>query len=202
MYSAYTKEQIKNFFNRYGESIIGNITDTDLFFPGVIAQLSMESKWGTSAPKNNFAGIKATGSQFSSGSQLLDTTEYIGGKRVAVKQSFATYATFDNFMRDYIRVLRLPNYVAAGVYRATTPEEQILAIAKGGYSTADPMRYLNDCRGRIEAARDEWKFGKISRSVTAPTVQEPLGDSSMSTLRSGIMGSITASIGSAFKKPS
>lgn len=161
------------FFNKYGKSIIENITDTDLFFPAVIAQLSVESKWGASGlstQHNNFGGVKATGSQFSSGKASMDTTEYVNNKLISVKQDFAKYPDFDNFMKDYVRVLKLPQYVNAGVFTAATPEDQILAMGKGGYSTTDPNRYLNDCKGRIEAARDEYKFGKISTKVSQPTV--------------------------------
>jgi hypothetical protein len=204
MYSEYTKQQIQAFFDHYGPAIIEGITDSGLFFPAVIAQLSMESKWGTSSPGNNFAGIKATGSIFSSGSQSLDTTEYIGGKRVPVKQKFATYADFSLFMKDYVRVLKLDRYVNAGVYLAQNPYDQILAIAKGGYSTADPKRYLNDCRGRIDAALDIYKFGKISSTVSEPTVVDNQAAGGAGTLAGSlatINGAIANSLSNVLKKP-
>lgn len=205
MYSDYTKQQVIDFFNRYGKSIVTSITNTNLFFPAVIGQLTMESKWGTSglsADHNNFGGIKATGSQYSSGQVSLDTTEYSGGKLLNVKQSFATYADFDAFMKDYVRVLQLPQYINAGVYKAQTPEEQILAIGKGGYSTADPNDYLEKARGRIEAARDQYKFGKISTSVTSPTLVKDIPGSATNWAANILNGALGgAMIGTSPGKP-
>jgi flagellum-specific peptidoglycan hydrolase FlgJ len=172
MYSQYTKNQVKSFVGQYGEIIIAGITDTGLFFPAVVGQLSMESRWGTSdlsAKYNNFGGIKKTGSSFSSGKVMMDTTEYVGGKRVPMKQEFATYATFKNFVGDYVRVLQLPHFVKAGVFTAADPYQQVLAMGKGGYSTADPQRYLEDCKGRIEACLDQFQWGKIETKAVLPT---------------------------------
>lgn len=195
MYSEYTKNMMADFGDRYREPVCRNLLDSGLFLPAVMGQLSAESNWGQNAPGNNFAGIHSTGSAFSSGTQTLDTTEVVNGARISVKGTFATYADFDNFLKDYIRVLKLASYVNAGVYTAATPEDQVLAIARGGYSTLSPVAYLNQCRGRIEAARDLWKIGKISSSVTEPTVVDAqTATSLMAGISSAVQGSTLGSL--------
>lgn len=171
MYSEYTKEQVKKFVGLYGDIIIEGITNKGLFFPAVVGQLTVESRFGASdlsAQHNNYGGIKTTGSVFSSGQVSMDTTEFVNGREIPAKQSFATYSDFKNFMADYVRVLALPSYVSAGVYTATDPYQQVLAIGKGGYSTRDPKQYLKFAEGRIDACIDLFAWGKINSQVPAP----------------------------------
>lgn len=192
MYSEYTKQRVKEFVTNLGPAVVQAITNTGLFFPAVIGQLTMESEWGESdlsAKYNNFGGIKNTGSIYSSGKASLDTTEVINGKEIPVKQDFAAYPDFKNFMNDYVRVLALPHYVAAGVYSATSPYNQVLAMGKGGYSTRDPQLYADRAKGRIDACIDQFPWGKINSAAPAPVVEMQ-----SSPFMSTIIGAITASL--------
>lgn len=191
MYSPYTKEQVKKFVGTYGDAIIAAITNQNLFFPAVVGQLTMESKFGTSglsANYNNYAGIKSTGSDFTTGKVSLDTIEIVNGKEIPMKQFFASYSTFENFMADYVRVLHLQHFVAAGVFTATTPYLQVLAMGKGGYSTRNPQEYLNLCKGRIDACIDLFPMGKIDTKATPPI--ETIGSALMIGIRSAISSSL------------
>lgn len=191
MYSAFTKEQVKVFVGKFGDTIVKTIANQGLFFPAVIGQLTVESKWGASdlsAKYGNYGGIQATGSQFSSGKVTLDTSEYVNGKLVPAREDFATYDSFANFMADYVRVLHLPHFINAGVFSAPSPSEQVLAIGKGGYSTADPAKYLSFAQGRIEACIDSYPWGKIDSTV--PNPGEIPGSAG------GMMGAIMASVNS------
>jgi hypothetical protein len=174
MYSAYTKEQVKSFVDTYGNSIVRAITDQDLYFATVVAQLTVESQWAQSklsTQYNNYGGIKNTGSMYSSGSVVLDTTEVSAGREIAAKGAFATYDDFDKFMADYVRVLHLPQYLSAGVYSAPDPYKQLLAIGQGGYSTRNPQQYLDFGKSRIEACLDMYPWGKISSGAPTPAIQ-------------------------------
>lgn len=176
MYSEYTKQQIKQFVTTYGDKIIQYITDQGLFFPAVVAQLTVESKWSTSGLSsryNNYGGIKKTNSIYSNGSIKLDTIEIKNGQEVPANESFATYSDFDNFMKDYVRVLHLPSYIQAGVYASADPYDQVLAMGKGGYSTRDPKQYLTFAKGRIDACLDLYPWGKIVSTAPAPNASIP-----------------------------
>lgn len=199
MYSAYTKDQVKLFVGRFGDIIVKAITNQGLFFPAVVAQLTVESEWGTSdlsAKYNNYGGIKNTGSEFSSGSVKLDTTEVSNGREITAHEPFATYDDFNKFMSDYIRVLHLPNYVAAGVYSATDPSAQILAIGKGGYSSRDPQKYLTFAKGRIDACLDLYPWGRIETLAKAPDRPAQNATAKSSAI---IQNTINGSLSSLFK---
>lgn len=49
---------------------------------------------------------------------------------------FRAYNSYDECVRDYINVLKQPNYVRAGVFIAANELQQVAAIAKGGYATS------------------------------------------------------------------
>lgn len=201
MYSQYTKDQVRAFVTRFGSIIVPAITDSGLFFPTVIGQLTMESDWGQSdlsAKYKNYAGVKNTGSLYSSGKVALDTTEVINGNEISVKAYFATYDDFKSFINDYVRVLALSQYVAAGVYTATSPYNQILAIGQGGYSTRDPQTYADNAKGRIDACIDQFPWGKISSGASNPTA--PAGNT-LSLGVEAIMNSIKGTISSSIGKP-
>lgn len=78
-----------------------------------ITQGGIESGWGNHAPGNNFFGIKA-GSTWTGPRQLLDTTEYINGKLVHVKDYFRVYANARESFIDHGRFFVLnPRYKGA-----------------------------------------------------------------------------------------
>ena len=142
------------------------IVDTGLFFPAVVAQLSVESENGTSdlaADYNNYGGIKGDASN----GVLLDTTE--GNSRTASKAYFRKFDSFPDFMSYYVDNLRQPRYIDAGVFQATSPEDQITKMVQAGYSTMTPKSYLaSGVQDRINATRDLMPFGLI---VSTPQPQ-------------------------------
>jgi lysozyme len=158
---------MKTFIDKYGKDIVAAIKGTGLFFTAVAAQKAMESDYGKSelsAKYNNFGGIKNFGSLSGAGVVKLDTTEYVNGKKIFVKAPFATYPNPKAAFDSYVAILKDPKkkYVANGVFDATDPLEQIKLIVKSGYATASVDGYANAVKGRIEAARDYSKLGKIA----------------------------------------
>lgn len=165
MASAYTKQLIKSFVTQHGVDIVETIANTGLFFPAVVAQLSVESSNGTSnlaVRANNFGGIKGNASN----GILTTTLEYDG--KIPTRVYFKKYNSFRDFMIDYVRILREPRYINAGVYAASTPEEQIRRMVEGGYATATPDGYLDSgIADRIEATQDIYAIGKIGNVSNA-----------------------------------
>lgn len=167
MYSSYTKKRIIDFVTEHGEDIKNAIINTGLWFPAVVAQLTVESQFGDSSlasDYNNYGGIKGSGNGANGGSITLDTTE--GNSRSAAVQRFATYRDFKSFMDSYMSTLRNPRYVNAGVFNSASPEEQIANMVKAGYSTMTPSAYLANGTGdRINAVRDIYGIGKIDSNA-------------------------------------
>lgn len=167
MYSNYTYDNMKIFIDKYGKDIVGSIKGTGLFFTAVAAQKSYESDYGKSelsAKYNNFGGVKNFGGLSGAGVVNLDTAEKINGKRVIKKQPFATYPNPKSAFESYVRILKDPTkkYTSNGVFTAIDPLDQIKRMVQAGYSTENINTYLNAVRGRIEAARDYSKLGKIA----------------------------------------
>ena len=165
MYSLAVKNRTKKFVDTYGRGIALAIKGTGLFFPTVVSQKALESGWGESEltkTANNFGGIKYNPNlQGVIGSITRDTTEYINGRKVIVKQKFSRFKDVEAGIRATIQVLLSDRYKNARLL-AKTPEEQVLMIAKAGYSTAPPQKYLAALQGIIEATQDYAKLGRIS----------------------------------------
>ena len=165
MYSLAVKNRTKKFVDTYGRGIALAIKGTGLFFPTVVSQKALESGWGESEltrTANNFGGIKYNPNlQGVIGSITRDTTEYIKGKKVIVPQKFSRFKDVESGIRATIQVLLADRYKNARLL-AKTPEEQVLMIAKAGYSTAPPQKYLAALQGIIEATQDYAKLGRIS----------------------------------------
>lgn len=185
MYSNAIKNSTIEFVKKIGDGVVDAIADTNLFFPAVIAQKALESAYGRSelaSKYNNYGGIASSSMPGTGRVTLMTGAGY--------KKQFVTYPTITDFFKDYVRILNLPNYVAAGVFEADTPEEQIRRIAKGGY---DPSKtaaeYLAAMQPILDATRDIYKIGKISSKVPAPEQGATAG--------SGLMLGILASVGSA-----
>ena len=167
MYSSYTYDNMKVFIDKYGKDIVSAIKGTGLFFTAVAAQKSYESDYGNSelaSKYNNFGGVKNFGGLSGAGVVNLDTAEKINGKRVIKKQPFATYPNPKSAFESYVRILKDPTkkYTSNGVFTAIDPLDQIKRMVQAGYSTENINTYLNAVKGRIEAARDYSKLGKIA----------------------------------------
>lgn len=163
MYSKYLYGRIKTFTDNYGIGIGKAIKGTNLFFPTIIGQSAYESGYGERIPdgSNNFGGIKYNPNlQGVTGYVVADTFEYVGGVKTRMKQKFSKFIDVESGFKAHIEVL-LKNRYADARNNAKTPEEQLLMIAKAGYTTTPPDKYLKQIKGLIEAARDYSKQGRI-----------------------------------------
>ena len=165
MYSLAVKNRTKKFVDTYGRGVALAIKGTGLFFPTVIAQKALESGWGESEltkEANNFGGIKYNPKIAGViGSVTRDTAEYINGRKRIVKQKFSRFKDVESGIRATITVLLSDRYKNARL-QAKTPEEQVLMIARAGYTTTPPAKYLAALQGIIEATQDYAKLGRIS----------------------------------------
>lgn len=164
MYSLAVKNRTKKFVDTYGKGIALAIRGTGLFFPTIVAQKALESGWGESEltkTANNFGGIKYNPNLSGvTGYVLRDTTEYVKGKKVSVKQKFSRFKDVKSGIRATIQVLMSDRYKAARL-NAKTPEDQVLLIARAGYTTTPPAKYLAALQGIIEATQDYSGLGRI-----------------------------------------
>ena len=165
MASAYTKSLIKTFLQQHNDDIMNAIVDTGLYFPAVVAQLSVESANGTSdlaAKYNNYGGVKGNADN----GVRMDTTET--NNNTPTEAYFKVYPNFQHFMRDYVGNLQTPRYInggeLGGIFEATSPEDQIKRMASAGYSTMTPSVYLKKTgiQDRINATRELLPFGLIT----------------------------------------
>lgn len=163
MYGKATYNRMKSFINKYGVGIAKSITNTGLYFPMVVGQSAYESGYGDRIPdgSNNFGGIKYNPNLFGVvGYVEADTSEYIGGKKVIIKQRFAKFKDVESGFKAHIQVLMGDRYKNARL-NAKSPEEQLLMVAKAGYTTTPPQTYLSEIKPLVEAARDYSKLGRI-----------------------------------------
>ena len=160
MYGIATYNATKQFIKEYGVGIANAIKGSGIFFPVAIGQKAFESGYGKKIPKgsNNFGGIKYNPDLAGVvGYVLADTTEFVKGKKVNIKQKFSKFKDVESGIKGYVEVLKKPMYAKA--LQAKTPEEQIKLLGKAGYSTAPT--YATMLMPLIEAARDISKLGKI-----------------------------------------
>jgi len=164
MYSLAVKNKTKWFIDTYGTGIAKAIKGTNLFFPAIVAQKALESGWGQSSltkQHNNWGGIKcAPNLSGAIGCIKMDTTEYKKGVKVNTKQSFTKFADTESGIRAVTKVLMADRYKNARD-NAKTAKEQVLMIAKAGYTTTPPSKYLALLSGIIEAAQDYKGLGRI-----------------------------------------
>ena len=164
MYGVGTYNATKKFIQLYGIGVASAIKGTNLFFPAVMAQSALESGYGKYIPEgsNNFGGIKYNSSiPGVIGYIIQDTTEVVKGKKVKTQAKFAKFKDVQSGFKAHVDVLLGDRYKVAR-NTAKTPEEQILMIAKAGYTTTNPINYLNSMKGIIEATRDIAQIGRIN----------------------------------------
>ena len=163
MYGIATYNATKKFIQQYGDGIAKAIKGTGIFFSVAVGQKAYESGYGKRIPlgSNNFGGIKYNPNLPGVvGFVLSDTTEYVKGKKVNIKQKFSKFKDVESGFKAYIQVLLLDRYKNARLL-AKTPEEQIFMIAKAGYTTTPPAKYRDMLSPLIEAARDISQIGRI-----------------------------------------
>jgi flagellum-specific peptidoglycan hydrolase FlgJ len=164
-YSLAVYSASKKFLKQYGLGVAEAIKGTGLYFPAVMAQSALESGYGKKIPEgsNNFGGIKYTPNLPGVvGYVNSDTTEYTkAGKAYKTVEKFAKFKDVESGFRAHIKVLLGDRYKNARL-NAISPEQQILMIAKSGYTTGNPAKYLSSMKGIIEAMRDISQLGRIS----------------------------------------
>lgn len=97
-----------------------------------IAQAALESGWGVHAPGNNLFGIKAYG--WNGPTQILKTTEYIGGKTVTISDVFRVYSSWAASVEDHAEFLvknsRYKNIIGVSDFKKVCS-----LIQEDGYAT-------------------------------------------------------------------
>jgi flagellum-specific peptidoglycan hydrolase FlgJ len=164
MYGKATYKRIGDYTDKYGLGIMKAISNTGLFFSAIVGQSAWESGYGEKIPlnSNNFGGIKYNPKLAGViGYVDADTTEYINGVKRRVVQRFSKFKDVESGFKAHVQVLMLDRYKKARL-EAKSPEQQILMIAQGGYSTMKPQAYLDQMKSLIEASRD---YSKLSRIV-------------------------------------
>lgn len=158
--SADTK--VRYFIYLYGEGIAKAIKGTGLFFPAITALKITESGYGRNIPTGsfNFGGVKYN-PNIHSDYVLSDTYEVKNGKRVLVRNTkFAKFRNAEDGIRQNIQVLLGDRYKSARL-NAKNPDEQILMIARAGYTTTPASQYLSLMSGNIKRVAKKTGFGKI-----------------------------------------
>jgi flagellum-specific peptidoglycan hydrolase FlgJ len=144
------------FVKKYTIAVIGAVTGTSLFASVKMAQLALETGWGKSVKGNNMTGIKAD-SKWKGKVISFSTREVIGGvsqyftgtnqvyssraavpANVSAQTLFRYYDSTTDSIKDHSKFLEQnARYEKAGVFSATTPEDQARALQAAGYAT-DP----------------------------------------------------------------
>jgi uncharacterized protein YvpB len=167
----------------------------------VAAQWSLESAWGTKVTgQNNFFGIKGQPGT------VKETTEFIDGKEVVIKDTFLNFTTprecvdwlVTRWYKDYTK----GNVNYLGINRASTPEEAAELLEIEGYAT-DPnysdklikiMRNNsvptfdqqtmknNSSISLIDAAR--WYSGQLHQNIAWTELEKTLTNEQLATFAS------------------
>lgn len=132
--------QQQNFINSIAQGVMDECKGTGLFPSVMIAQACLESAYGQSGlslKAHNYFGMK-TGSNWKGKKVIMDTAEYVNGKRIIIPQAFRAYDSLEENFKDHIAMLeRVGVYKKAGVFNAKTAAEQCDDLLKAGYAT-DP----------------------------------------------------------------
>jgi flagellar protein FlgJ len=134
------------YVKKFQDLAIDSVRGTGIFPSVVLAQAvieSSDSKGQAGESKlakfyNNHFGIKG-GANWKGKSVSLLTTEYYGGQRLPTMQLFRMYTSTVNGFIDHAMLLyQNKRYWKAGLFDATTPEEQCDALQAGGYAGENP----------------------------------------------------------------
>lgn len=125
------------FIQKWKQAVIDATCGTGLFPSVVMAQMIIESADSNGVAGNGITFVKANnafgikqGIGWTGPTATFSTPH--DGKPVSV---FRVYPTVEDSIIDHNKFLKVNSrYSAAGVFSATTPEQQIEEIAKAGYS--------------------------------------------------------------------
>lgn len=134
-----------------------------------IAQACLESGYNLNA--STLFGIKGSDIE-------LDTTEYINGKYVNVKDSFAAYPSVAGAVQGYYDLMQWDNYTDATTPIANSWEEQIEGLTNNiGYAYATSPTYRDDISSIIKDYNLIW-FDMYVEEINPSSVNK---DESIST---------------------
>lgn len=128
------------YINKVAGVAIATTSGTGLFASLMIAQACLESANGMSflaRVHNNHFGIKSVPA-WKGATVRLPTTEVIKGHSMPSEAVFRSYDSLEDGFKDRNHFLQVNHeYPDAGVFKATTPEDQAKALVRAGYAT-DP----------------------------------------------------------------
>ena len=109
----------------------------------LIAQSALESAWGKSeirradgSPSYNLFGVKA-GRSWQGDTVEVQTTEYVNGEPVQMREKFRVYGSYAESFNDYANLIR-NNARFSGVVGQTDGTQFARSLQQSGYAT-DPM---------------------------------------------------------------
>ncbi|WP_090826945.1 glucosaminidase domain-containing protein [Paenibacillus sp. yr247] len=121
------------FFNTFGPDALSNEIQSGIPAAITLAQAALESGYGKSAPGYNFFGIKAD-SSWTGATQLLWTTEEIGGVRVPVQALFRAYPSAQASFLDHSKFLLMNGRYQIALQKKN-PYEFANELQAAGYAT-------------------------------------------------------------------
>ena len=160
--SAAVQNNMLVFAKKYGNDMLEALNGSDIYFPLMLAQASLESGYGTSAAaknKNNFFGVMYGGS----------TKKFPSAKDAFAKQ---------------VEMFYKPNlpYQANGVTTATSPYDQARKIANSGYySLANDNTLPASMKAKIakngftQKDSADWYYKKLKTMIDDALIVLPLG---------------------------
>ena len=134
---------IRYFVDNFGTQLITALSGSGIYLPVAIAQQCTESAFGTSNAArnyNNFGGIMTSG-------------------------TLKKFSTPQDSFNDYVATLISPTkkYISKGLLAAKTPQDQLKAIALGGYCTNPPaLQYYAQILPTLNLCLKMFKTGKVS----------------------------------------
>lgn len=153
-----SREGIRYFTDHFGADIAKALAGTGIFLAVSIGQKSMESNYGThrfARLYNNFGGIMNPSGH---------TPFASGSIKISGNRTLATFDTPMDCFKCYAATLlsTKKRYISSGLLTAKTPQQQLLAIANGGYCTdPPPAQYYKGILPAVELAVDMFSTGKI-----------------------------------------
>jgi hypothetical protein len=160
--SAAVQHNMLVFTKKYGRDMINALNGSDIYFPLMLAQASLESGYGTSTAakkKNNFFGVMYNGK----------TKSFTSPQDAFSKQVELFYKT------------NLP-YLSNGVTSATSPYDQARKIANSGYYSLHNDNTLPASMNAKIAksgytAKDsaDWYYSKLKIMIDNALFAIPLG---------------------------
>lgn len=128
----------KEYINKHINDVMLAVQGSGIFPEVAISQSALESSWGKSllaSKYNNYFGIKAS-RDWKGETITLKTDEVYSGVKSTINGTFRVYDSFLDSVRDYVKFLKEnPRYTSGGVFKATSPEEQIKRLKDSGYAT-------------------------------------------------------------------